>query len=148
MPTAAKLISALVFAGITWLVAFLYAQGLSEGRPPAGLLGGSVVIGLLCGWIIMGRFASRPCGRVEAMGTGLRTAFTSALAVLFVFALAEMLKRSMKGRYSDPMQAVLSVFDLMLTQGQEMISAEIMAVLLLGGLLGGALAHWAGRTWR
>lgn len=148
MPTAAKLFSAIMFAGVAYLAAYLYALDLPGGRPPGLLREISALIGLICGWWIMGSFASRSVGRVEAMGTGIRTAFTSALLVLIMFAFVEMLSRSMKGRYDSPMDATLAVFDLMLSLGQRMLTGEIMGVLLLGGVLGGAVAHWAGRTWR
>ncbi len=147
MPTAAKLFSAIMFAGIAYLAAHLYVQGLTEGRPPGWLREISALIGLICGWTIMGSFASRPCGRVDAMGTGIRTSFTVVVAVLVVFAFVEMLGRSVKGRYDDPMQAALAVFDLMIGMGQRMVTAEILSVLLLGGILGGAVAHWVGRNW-
>lgn len=148
MPTAAKLFSAIMFAAVAFLAASLYVQNLPEGRPTGVLREVSTVIGLICGWTIMGNFASRPHGRVEAMGTGIRTSFTMTLVVLFMFGFGEMLARSMKGRYDDPMEAVLAMFDLMLSFGHQMLTPEIIGVLLLGGILGGAVAHWAGRTWR
>ncbi len=148
MPTAAKLFSAIMFAGVAYLSAHLYALNLPGGRPPGWLREMSGLIGLICGWWIMGSFASRPAGRIEAMGTGIRTAFTSALLVLIMFAFVEMLSRSMKGRYDSPTEAVLAVFDLILNLGRNMMTGEILGVLILGGILGGAVAHWAGRTWR
>jgi hypothetical protein len=148
MPTAAKLVAAIMFAAVAWVAAALYARAMPEGRSAGGLREVSALIGLICGWSIMGSFASRPCGRVEAMGTGIRTSFTMAIVGLTVFSVAQMLTRSMTGRYKDPVEAVIAVFDLMLSFGQTLLTAEIMAVLMLGGVLGGAVAHFAGRTWR
>ena len=148
MPTAAKLFSAITFAFVAYLAAHLYAEGMPDGRPVGWLREISALIGLICGWWIMGSFASRPNGRIEAMATGVRTSFTIVVLVLITFAIVEMLGQSMSGRYDGPMEAVLSVFELALRMGQRMVTPEIISVLLLGGLFGGAVGHWAGRNWR
>ena len=148
MPTAAKLFSAFAFAAVAYLAAHLYALGLPDGRPAGYLREVSALVGLFCGWWIMGPMATKGRGRIEAMGTGVRTSFTIALMVLFIFATSDMLGRSVKGRYDTPMDAVLGIFELMLLLAPPLFTADILGVLLLGGLIGGAIAQWAGRTWK
>lgn len=148
MPTAAKLFSAVAFALVAFVATQLYANSMPAGRTPGALREIATMIGLICGWWIMGSFASRPHGRIEAMATGVRTSFTIVVLVLITFATVEMLEQSMSGRYDGPMEAFLSIFDLALKMGNRMVTPEIISVLLLGGLFGGAVGHWAGRTWR
>lgn len=147
MPTAAKLFSAIVFAGVAWLAAQLYAQALPDGRPAGLLREISALVGVVCGWFIMGRFARRGRGRVESMGTGVRTSLAIVASLVLLFAIRDMLQRSVKGRYDSPMDAVLGIFEQALILGGTVFQLEVLAVLLLGGLFGGAVAHWAAENW-
>ena len=148
MPTASKLFAAIVFAGVAYLAADLYALKLTSGRPPGYLREVSALIGLVCGWWIMGPLGGAGRGRIEAMGTGIRTSFTIVVFVLLTFAIHDMLLRSVKGRYDSPMDAVLGIFELCLVLVKPVFSADIIGVLLLGGLIGGAVSHWAGRNFK
>lgn len=146
-PTAARLVAGLALAAVAWLTAHLYALALPEGQQ-AGLVREICAgLGLVIGWRVLGGFLDQRRGRVEAMGTGLRAALTVALSALILFALREVALRAIDGRYRDPMQAVLDVFSRILHLGAGMLRADVMAALLLGGLLGGALAHMAAARW-
>lgn len=147
MPTAAKLVSAILFAMIAVLAAHLYGKTMPGGRPVGSLLEVSGVVGVLCGWFIMGPLAHRARGRIEAMGTGIRTSFTIVFFVLLIFACVDMMDRAIKGRYSTPLEAILAIFERALVLAQPLMQPDILGVLLLGGLFGGALAHWAGQRW-
>lgn len=147
MPTAAKLVAALAFAFVAALAAHVYWRGLPDGTP-AGLMREICgLIGLVCGWWIMGPMAQRARGRIEAMGTGIRTSLTIAPAAVFLLSTVEMLERAMKGRYKTPLDAALGVFERALVLGRPVFQPDVLGVLLLGGLLGGALSYWAGRRW-
>ncbi len=148
MPTAAKLVAAIAFAIVAALAAHLYVLAMPDGRPAGYLREISGLIGAFCGWMIMGPLAGGDRGRIEAMGTGVRTSLTIAILVVLVFSIRDMLQRSMKGRYDAPMDAILGIFEQALELGSPVLQADIIGVLLLGGLMGGAISHWAGRTWR
>ncbi|WP_103332945.1 TrgA family protein [Pseudotabrizicola formosa] len=147
MPTAAKLFAALAFALVAAVAAHFYALDLPEGRSAGVLREVSALVGAVCGWIIMGRAAHRRPSRVEAMGTGIRTSLTIVVLVVLIFAIADMLERAIKGRYKTPLDAVLGVFEQAMVLAPPLAQPDILGVLLLGGLIGGALAHWAGRRW-
>ena len=147
MPTAAKLFSAIVFAGVAWLAALVYAQALPDGRPAGLIKEISALVGVFCGWFVMGRFARRGRGRIESMGTGVRTSLSIVLALVLLFAIREMLQRSVEGRYKTPMDALLGIFEQALILGNSVLQVEVISVLLLGGLFGGAVAHWAAENW-
>lgn len=148
MPTAAKLVAAVVFAMVAYLAAMQYAPVMPEGRPTGLLAEVSALIGLLCGWFIMGDFLSRPRGRIEAMGTGVRVSVTMAFVTLIVFSIVEMMERAIEGRYKSPMEAVLDIFGRALSFGQPILTPGVLAALALGGLFGGAVAHWAAARWK
>lgn len=147
MPTAAKLFAAVFFAFAAFFAAHLYTISLPEGRGAGVLREVSAVVGVLCGWFIMGPVAHRSVRRIDAMGAGIRTSFTIVIFVVLIFACVEVFDRAIKGRYQTPMDAVLGVFENGLAMIQAAIRPDVLAVLLLGGLFGGALAHWAGKRW-
>ena len=145
MPTAAKLVAAVAFALLGVISALVYIPGLPEGAQIGWLREGSAVIGLLCGWFVMGRLTGRRYA--ESMSTGVRTSVTVVFWVLLVFSIYVMVQRSTKMLYDGPMEAVLAVFDLMLGYGRLMLTKELIGTVLLGGLFGGAVSEFAGRRW-
>lgn len=147
MPTAAKLFAAVFFAIVAGLTAHIYALGLPEGQTAGRLREVSAVVGLLCGWLVMGPAAHRAGRRIDAMGAGIRTSVIMVLFVLLIFACVEVMERAFMGRYKTPLDAVLAVFDHALRMAPPIGQPESLATLLLGGLLGGAFAHWAAKRW-
>lgn len=146
MPTAAKLFAAVVFTAVGFLAAEAYKPGLPEGTQ-FGLFSLIVaLIGLLCGWMVMGRLAGQGYG--GAAGSGLRTSATLLFWALLVFSVYEMIQRSMKMRYDGPVEALVSVFGLMLQYGQLVLTVPVLSVLAGGGVLGGWAAEFAARRWR
>lgn len=148
MPTAARLVASVVFAAVAWLAAHQYALAMPGDQPAGWLREVSVVIGLIAGWWVMGGFMTRRRGRVEAIGTGLRTSLTMAFFVLVVFSVTEMLTRAIDGDYAEPMAALIDVFAQALRLGEGLLNMGVLGVLLLGGILGGALSHMAAARWK
>jgi hypothetical protein len=147
MPTAAKLFAAIAFALVSAITAHFYVLSLPESRPVGTLYAVSIAVGVICGWMVMGPAAKRARGRVDAMGSGVRTALTILVVVVLIFACADMLDRAMKGRYKTPLDALLGVFEQALVLLPSLARPDIIGTMLLGGLLGGALSYGAGRRW-
>lgn len=143
MPTAAKLVAAIVFAALAYLAAHVFIPSLPEGTQLALFREITAFIGLVCGWLVMGGLVGGSYG--EALSSGIRTSITVAFFALLGFAIYEMLQRSMSMMYDGPMEAVLAVFDLMLYYGKMMMTPNVIGVLLVGGVVGGLLAEWVGR---
>jgi hypothetical protein len=143
MPTAAKLLSAVLFAALAYLVADLYVPGM-EGSPVVGFLReGCAFIGMLCGWLVMGRLVGK--GMYAAAGSGFRTSATILFWCLLSFSVLEMIKQSTKKIYDGPMEALLAIFDIMIKYGTFALRAEVLVTLAVGGMLGGVLAEWISR---
>jgi hypothetical protein len=145
MPTAAKLVSAILFALLAFFVADLYAQGITTGQRTTWLREGAAAIGLVCGWRVMGRLVGK--GMTSAIGSGVRTALTALFFTLLLFAIYEMVVISTKGRYDGPMEAVLAIFEIMLDYGRGLVTPEIIGSLLVGGALAGIAAEATSRRW-
>jgi hypothetical protein len=146
MPTAAKLVAAIVFAALAYLAAEVYKVGVPE-RTVWGVFNViCAAVGALCGWFVMGRLAGRGYG--AAMGYGLRTTVTFVFWIVVGFSIYQMILRSMNLRYGGPMEAIVGTFDLMIEYGQSMATGMMIATLLTGGVVAGAIVEWAGRRWK
>lgn len=146
MPTAARLAAAAVFG----LVAFFAAEIYKTGLPPETQWGRfsplAAVIGLLCGWRVMGRLAGR--GNLAAMGYGLRTSVTIVFYTLLLFSIYEMMLQALRNRYDGVVNALMGILELMIQYGTALLRPEPLIVLVVGGIAGGLLTEWAARNWR
>jgi hypothetical protein len=144
MPTAARLFAALGFAAMAFFASEVFKPLLPEGTQ-VGLL--SIIntgIGLLAGWLVMGRLAGR--GYRAAMGSGVRTAAVALFYVLIVWSLYEMLRRSLRKLYDGPVDALKAMAELMADYVQLMVSdPQVPIVLLGGGILAAFLSEWASK---
>ncbi|RMD91891.1 MAG: hypothetical protein D6811_07970 [Alphaproteobacteria bacterium] len=146
MPTAAKLVAALVFAAIGYLVAQRAVATLPDNAEVGWLREIMAVFGFFLGWKLLGPAAQNRLS--VTLAAGLTTSVALAvLGVMFV-AIYQMLVKSMHNFYKGPMQAIESVFDLAWERGQVLADPLIIVILLCGGLVAGALARGAAKLWR
>ena len=146
MPTAAKMVAAVMIAVTMFLAAEAAKAGLPEGRPAGYFSPIVALIGFLCGWTVLGPLTGR--GNMAAMGYGLRTAVTAVFWTLLAFALWDMLQLSMKMRYDGPIEALLGVLGIMVEHLKLVILPDVLVALGIGGLVSGLCAEWAGRRWK
>ncbi|MGL6210400.1 MAG: TrgA family protein [Paracoccaceae bacterium] len=145
MPTAAKLVAAVLFAAFGWIGANYFIPSLPEATPIGMLRESAALIGALCGWMIMGRVAGR--GYSTSIGNGISTSVAIAFWLVLFWAGYEMVVRSTKMMYDGPMDAVLGVVDLMVQYGRLMLTPEVLGTMLIGGVVTGLFAEWAARRW-
>lgn len=145
MPTAAKIAAALAFGLLALFTAQLYVPQLPKGTDLGYFREITAAIGVVCGWWVMGRQVGRDYR--AAAEVGLRTAVTIVFWALLGFSSYIMIKRSMRMMYDGPMEAVLGVFQLMVEYGQKMLVPEVVAVLLLGGMMAGLVSEWVSKRW-
>ncbi len=146
MPTAAKLISALVMALLGWGVAHLVVPHL----PPETRIGWfreiSAGLGLLVGWRFLGRRAGG--GWNLAPGYGLGAAAILVFWMLLVFSGYEMLRRAMRKAYGgDPVAALKDMVQIAMDDAVYLQPFEVWGALVLGGLAAGLIAEAAARRW-
>ncbi|MBF9033380.1 TrgA family protein [Rhodobacterales bacterium HKCCE2091] len=147
MLTAARLISAILFAVLAYYSAGLMAESFPDGmshdwfEPSIGL------IGLWQGWMVMGRSAGM--GYTSSMGIGLRTSVQIAFFGLVFWALAEMFRRSANLRYNDFGRALVDALNLFIEYLMELVAVQpAWITLLVGGMVIGAVAEASARLWR
>lgn len=147
MPTAAKLFGAFAFA----LVAFFTAEVLKPTFPPGYAFGYFSLVcgalGMLAGWRVMGPDAGN--GSLRAASSGVKTSFVMTMWALAIFSIREMVLLSMQhGRYDGVFAAIRSTFQIMIDFALQLLgSVPAVAVLVIGGMLGGLFANWAAARW-
>lgn len=145
MPTAGKLVAAVLFAAIAWLAAELFKPAMPEGTPFGHFSLICAGVGAVCGWLVMGRRTGY--GASAAISAGIQTSVTLTFFALLGFCIYLMLRRATRLMYDDPMQAIIGVFELMVEHGLLMLTAPVLGTLLLGGVLGGLVTDWTARRW-
>jgi hypothetical protein len=146
MPTGAKLMAAISFAVVGWILANYFAQNLPDGTAVGPIREAAALVGAVVGWKVMGPSVGK--GYVEAAGSGIKTAVVLAVVALFLLALKEMLDNSVKLRYDGAMDAILDVFQTMAKRSQAMLSLGVFGTIFLGGIIAGLLTENAGRRWK
>ncbi|OYU39760.1 MAG: tellurium resistance protein [Pseudorhodobacter sp. PARRP1] len=145
MPTASKLVAAIMFALLGFVAAQTFVKYLPEGTPLGRFREITAAIGFIVGWLFMGKLTRR--GYREAINSGLVTAILLVFWALLSFSLYFMLKKSMRMMYDNPMEAVLGVFQLMLDYAKMLLVPDMLGVILVGGVIAGLITEWAGKRW-
>lgn len=145
MPTAGKLVAAMLFAALAYVTAEVFKPAMPQGTAFGAFSWVCAGIGGLCGWLVMGpRTGQAFAGLVSA---GLQTALMMAFAALAGFSIEIMVARAFRRLYDGPAEAVLGVFEVMLQHGRLMLTPEVLAALLIGGPVCGVLAGMVGKRW-
>jgi hypothetical protein len=145
MPTAAKLVAAFLFVLLAVMGGQAYIPLLPEATPTRGVIPSAVVIGLLCGWLMIGKIAGRGYG--AALGNGISTGVAVAFWMLLLWSIVEMIDRSTKMRYDGPMEAVLGAVGLMVEYATLMLNGQVLLILFVGSAIAGLVTEWAARRW-
>ena len=146
MPTAARLVAALLFA----VIGFAAAEAFKPQMPPGTQFGYlspiCAALGIFSGWTVAGRYAGRGTG--SSMGYGVRSAITIVFYALVLFSGYEMVLRSTKKIYHGPMEALQGMADLIAQYGLLLLNRADLIILIGGGIVAGVLVEAASRRWR
>lgn len=146
MPTAAKLIGALLLFGVGWLAALFAIDTLPEGTPARYFPLTIALIGFWQGWMVIGGQAGQ--GVAAGAGHGLRAGVQMALIGLAVFALREMFLRAGNLRYRGAGEATTAALDLFADYALQSLTVPIWGTVILGGVVAGTISEWSARRWR
>ena len=148
MPTSYRLVSALLYAALAWVVSDL-VMDVMEAETQRQNFGhfqmANAAIGILVGWIIVGKRLGSDY--VTAMGIGFTGMLTLVFWSLFAHAFNEMLRLSLARRFDGPIEALVSVFKLGIEYGAFLAHGSILVVLIAGGMLAGVIAEFVKRRW-
>lgn len=146
MPTAAKLVAALSFAFLAFVVGTQIEATMPEDQRVGYLYPVAIAAGAIAGWLISG--AAKRASYLEAASTGMRSSVIATAMALFAFSLGTMLHIAMRGRYRGPMDALLDIIDQFFDFGALLLHTPVAVAILLGGALAGMVTETAGRRWR
>lgn len=146
MPTAARLVAALSLAVLAFVVSGQVMPLMPEGTDFGYFTWVNIGLGLICGWIVMGKRAGR--GPVAAINNGLTGVAALVFWALFVQGCNEMVRLALRHRYDGPFEAVFAILEIGLDYGKLLLAPNILVTLLIGAVLAGLLAELAARRWR
>lgn len=145
MPTAPKLIAALLFGALAFFVSDLVKPLLPEGTQFGAFSVVNAAMGALMGWKISG---ARAGGSMQAsLGYGLTTAAVTVFWCLFLWSGYLMVEASMRLRYDGPVEALQDMGTMMITFGRTMGTPGIIGSLLVGSLVFGWLTEQVARRY-
>jgi hypothetical protein len=133
MPTAGRLAGAIVFGLFGWYLGGISIPFFPQANAPTYWIPASAFIGLVIGWKTCGSRAG--AGYNPAMGIGLTCGFTFAATMLFLVSFNQMITNAMRMRYDGPMEAVTSIFSLMLEFAEYFYDFTLIATILIGGVI-------------
>jgi hypothetical protein len=145
MPTAAKLFAAIAFTLVGFFAAQVTMPHMPQGTQFGAFVPLSALIGLVCGWRIMGPAAGR--GNFAAVSVGIRTSAAMLALALVLFSIEGMLVIAFRRSYDGPMDAILGVVEVAINYLSTIMVPDVVGVLLVGGALSGLLCEWADRRW-
>ena len=145
MPTAPKLIAAILFAALTWFVTDLVKPLLPVGTQMGLLSPINTVIGAFFGWRVMGARAGQSLR--ASLGYGITTAAIIVFWCLLVWSAYLMTIQSTRMRYDGPIDALQDMFFMMFDYARMMVTPEILGSLGIGALVFGWLTDQVARRY-
>ena len=146
MPTAARLVAAICLAIVAFIVSGMVMPLMPESTDFGYFVPLNIIIGLLAGWIVMGRRVGR--GTTAAINNGLTGVFVMMLWGIGVQACNEMVRLAMKNRYDNAMEAIVAIFQIGAEFGLMIATVPIGLLLLVGAVVSGLVTEYAGNRWR
>lgn len=146
MPTAARLVAAVLLAILGWILSVQIRPLMPEGTAFGWFNYVNALIGFCVGWVAVGSRAGR--GFVPGINNGL-----TGVAVLFIWGLAvhssyEMFRLAMRNRYDGPMEAVTAIFLIASEFGLMIATVPVLVAAVVGAVIVGLVADVAARRWR
>ncbi len=146
MPTASRLVASLCLLVVAFLVSTMIINNGEEGKNYGYFTYVNMLIGVACGWVIMGKRAGH--GWTAGINNGLTGIAALIFWGLFVQGTYEMFQQAMAHRYGGPFEALLAIFQIGLGYSQQLIAPEILWTFAIGALVTGLFTEIAARRWR
>jgi len=145
MPTASRLVAALCLAALGWFVSELVKALIEEDTNFGHFTLVNTCLGVLVGWIVVGSRAGR--GYSSAVGNGITGVAALVFWALFVQAVNEMVRLSLRRRFDGVMEAINATFELFVEFAAYLADPSVLTALISGALITGILSEYADRRW-
>lgn len=146
MPTASRLMAAICLAFLGYVVSQLVMPLMPERSNFGNFVPVNVALGLVVGWVVMGRRAGR--GTTAAINNGLTGVSVLMLWGLGLHASSEMFRLAMRNRYDGALEALSAIFQIALEYGTMIAIPSIGIVLLIGAVVSGLLTEFVKIRWQ
>jgi hypothetical protein len=146
MPTAARLMAAACLAVVAFIISRMVMPLMPESTDFGYFIQVNIGLGLVVGWIVMGRRAGR--GTTAAINNGLSGIFVLMLWGIGVQAINEMVRLAVRHRYDGPFEAITAVFQIGAEYGAQIATLPIGVALVVGGVASGLMTEFAAKHWR
>ena len=146
MPDAAKLIAGILIGVLGLILSFQIMPLFPESTDFGNFVWYNAVIGVLTGWIVMGKRAGR--GITAAINNGFGGALMLVLWGLFFHSCFQMFDRAMDNWYNGAFIALAAIFEFMAENALILINPLVIFTLIAGGVIAGLATEFAWRTWR
>lgn len=146
MPTAAKLVAAILFGALAWFVSELVRPLFPEGTNLGRFALYNAMIGGVVGWGMAGARARTTWP--NAVAYGLTAAAAMVASGLIIYSLLKMVRQSTRRVYEGPMEAMVDVVRIMVEDaGKYLAQPDILVTLAVGGVVAGLITEWVGRNY-
>ena len=146
MPTAARLMAAVCLAVVGYIISRMVMPLMPESTDFGYFIPLNICLGLVVGWVVMGRRAGR--GTTAAINNGLTGVFVLMLWGVGLQAINEMVRLAMRNRYDGPLEAIVAVFQIGAEFAVMIATGPIGLALLISAVVSGLLTEYASRHWR
>lgn len=145
MPTAAKLVAAVIYAALGYLVSDMVKPLLPEGTPTGMMSPVDAAVSALVGWRILGGRAGE--GAARGLGYGITATLAAIFWCTLLWAGTEMYEQSLRLRYDGPIEAVTEMFGMMVGYAWLLATTEILVTLAVGTVLAVLAVEKAAARW-
>lgn len=145
MPTAAKLVAAILFALLAWIASELAKPLFPEGSDLGRFSEWNALIGAVIGWFAAGGRARTTWA--NAVAYGITAAALTLGSALLIYSFLRMLRQSSRRVYEGPIEALLDVVRIMLGNLKFVADPVVLVTLILGGVVCGLVTEWVGRNY-
>ena len=145
MPTAGRLIGAICFAALGAYLGLLALPYFEDGQVPSYWFPLCAGAGLWSGWVVVGKRAG--LGYSSGIGNGLTGVATTIFWILFAISSADMIKKSFRKSYDDPLEAIVNIFELGLEHAIRLGQSEVVVTALVGGVVAGLITEFFARRY-
>jgi hypothetical protein len=146
MPDAAKLVAAILIGSIAYAASLLFMPLMPESTNFGSFIYVNTIIGIVCGWMVMGKRAGR--GVTAAINNGLGGSLVLVIWALFVHSCYQMFDRALDNWYNGAFDALAAIFQFMAEFSLVMLDPVLLFCLFGGGVIAGLATEYAWRTWR
>ena len=146
MPTAERLVGAVLLAILGWLLSDVVRPLMPEGTAFGWFNYFNAFIGLCVGWTVVGTRVGR--GFVSAINNGVTGTAVMILWCLFTHSCYEMLRLAMRNRYDGPMEMLTAIFLIGSEFGIMIATPAVFATAFVRAVVVGPAAEQAGKYLR